>query len=249
MVLTDFETSELYLHGIWGVHSLLATAQIFNLHKEVVLEIDKDFELPPQWQVDTLANILFTTVGHDPTDNFCLPGAFTCGAGICAARMAITGPDSPNLDHVQGFSAMIAKASAGTPKHGTQHTFPRPRNKERPPPDPAHSSSRRDCHVCFDGTCQACGQFGHEAVQCDQLAMFLYLKQYLAGSIDKATLLAVELSWVERNKKWLSSDKASYPSKIAMAYLEDVGITKLQLDEALDWSFFEVDGTSSEEDE
>ncbi len=34
-----------------------------------------------------------------------------------------------------------------------------------------------------------------------------------------------------------------------MAYLEDVGITELQLDEALDWSFFEVDGTSSDDDE
>ncbi len=50
---------------------------------------------------------------------------------------------------------------------------------------------------------------------------------------------------VERNKKWLGGDKASYPSKIAMAYLEDVGITYLQLDEALDWSFFKVDGTFS----
>jgi hypothetical protein len=79
--------------------------------------------------------------------------------------------------------------------------------------------------------------------------MFLYLKQYLAGSIDKATLLAAELSWVECNKKWLGSDKASCPSKIAMAYLEDVGITELQLDEALDWSFFEVDGTSSDNNE
>jgi hypothetical protein len=79
--------------------------------------------------------------------------------------------------------------------------------------------------------------------------MFLYLKRFLAGSIDKATLLAAESFWVERNKKWLGSDKASYPSKIAMAYLEDVGITKSQLDEALDWSFFEVDGTSSDDDE
>ena len=54
---------------------------------------------------------------------------------------------------------------------------------------------------------------------------------------------------MERNKKWLSGNKASYPSKIAMAYLEDVGITELQLDEALNWSFFEVDGTSSDDDE
>jgi hypothetical protein len=61
--------------------------------------------------------------------------------------------------------------------------------------------------------------------------MFLYLKGYLAGSINKATLLAAELSWVERNKKWFGGDKAIYPSKIAMAYLEDVGITKLKLDE------------------
>jgi hypothetical protein len=50
-----------------------------------------------------------------------------------APRMAITGLDSPNLDHVQGFSAMIAKAIAGTPERGTQRTFPRPCNKERPP--------------------------------------------------------------------------------------------------------------------
>jgi hypothetical protein len=223
--------------------------QILNLHKEVVQEIDRDFEQPPQWQVDALANIHFTTVEHDPTDNFRLPGASTHGAGIPAACMAITGPDSPNLDHVQGFSAMIAKASVGTPERSTRCTFPRPRNKERPSPNPACSSSCRDSHVCFDGTCQVCGQFGHEAVQCYQLAIFLYLKQYLAGSIDKATLLAMESSWVERNKKLLGGDKASYPSKIAMAYLEDMGVTESQLDEALDWSFFKVDGTSSDDDE
>jgi hypothetical protein len=167
--------TELYLHGVRGVHSSLATVQILNLHKEVVQEIVGDFELPPQWQVDALANIFFTTVEHDPTDDFRLPGASTHGAGIRAACMAITGLDSPNLNHVQGFSAMIAKASAGTPEHGTQCTFPRPCNKERPPPNPAHSSSHQDGRVCFDGTCQACGRFGHEAVQCDQLAMFLYL--------------------------------------------------------------------------
>jgi hypothetical protein len=132
--LTDFKTSELYLHGIWGVHSPLANMQILNLHKEVVQKIDGDFELPPQWQVDALANILFTTVEHDPTDNFRLPGASTCGAGICAACMAITGLDSPNLVHIQGFVAMIAKARAGTPERGTQCTFPRPCNKEHPPP-------------------------------------------------------------------------------------------------------------------
>ncbi len=33
-----------------------------------------------------------------------------------------------------------------------------------------------------------------------------------------------------------------------MAHLEDVGITKLQLDEVLDWSFFE-NGTSSDDNE
>jgi hypothetical protein len=79
--------------------------------------------------------------------------------------------------------------------------------------------------------------------------MSLYLKRYLAGSINRATLLAAESSWVEQNKKWLGGDKASYPSKIGMAYLEDVGITESQLDEALDWSFFEVDGTSSDDKE
>ncbi len=101
------------------MHSSLATVQILNLHKEVVQEIDKDFELPPQWQVDALANILFTTVEHDPADNFHLPGASTRGAGIRAAHMAITGPDSSSLNHIHGFSTMIAKATAGTPECGT----------------------------------------------------------------------------------------------------------------------------------
>jgi hypothetical protein len=122
--LTDFETSELYLHGIWGVHTPLATVQILNLHKEVVQEIDRDFELPPQWQVDAMANILFTTVEHNLTDNFRLPGPSTRGAGLCAAHMATTGPDSPNLNHVQGFSTMIANASAGTPERYIVHPPP-----------------------------------------------------------------------------------------------------------------------------
>jgi hypothetical protein len=39
--------SEHYIHGVWGVHSPLATVLILDLHKEVVQEIDGDFELPP----------------------------------------------------------------------------------------------------------------------------------------------------------------------------------------------------------
>jgi hypothetical protein len=110
--------TELYLHGVWGVHSSLATVQILNLHKEVVQDFNEDFELPSWWQVDALANILFTTVEHNPADDFRLPDASTRGASIRAACMAITGPDSSNLSHIQGFSAIIAKTTAGTPEHG-----------------------------------------------------------------------------------------------------------------------------------
>ncbi len=83
----------------------------------------------------------------------------------------------------------------------------------------------------------ACGRFGHKAVQCDHLAMFVFLSRYVK-TIDAESVKAIEERWVEKNRKWLEPD-AKPPSSVAMTYLGTSSLTVNQVDAELDWEFFQ----------
>ncbi len=117
---------------------------------------------------------------------------------------------------LQGYSVICQRA-----------TIPgrscRPPNREWPAPNPEWSARRRDQCAPFNGTCSACGRFGHKAVQCDHLVMFVFLSRYVK-TIDAEPVKVIEERWVEKNKQWLGSN-AKPPSSVATTYLDTSGLT------------------------
>jgi hypothetical protein len=109
-------------------------------------------------------------------------------------------------------------------------------NRERPVPNLERSACRCNKRAPFNGACSACEWFGHKAVKCDHLAMFIFLSWYVK-SIDADAVLAVKERWIDKNKKWLSSD-AKPPLKVAASYLGISGLTINQVDAEIDWEFF-----------
>ena len=66
--------------------------------------------------------------------------------------------------------------------------------------------NRRQSIERFEGNCAACGKWGHKAKHCHQLAMYVYLTNFVnSGKNDDARKEALE-NWREKNKKWLDRD-------------------------------------------
>jgi hypothetical protein len=98
-----------------------------------------------------------------------------------------------NEGHLQGYLAICQRATIP----GRPHCPP---NRERPAPNPERSACRRDQRAPFNGICLACGRFGHKVVQCDHLAMFVFLSRYVK-TIDAESVKEIEEQWVEKNKQ------------------------------------------------
>jgi hypothetical protein len=178
------QISKFYLMGVQGTHSHLAQAML--LHLPDVLgcwySADGDDEiLPPKWSLDALANKLHVSVKGSR-----ILGNMRLGRQP-ASRVYALEADEYAMDdegHLQGYSAICQRATIpGCPCH--------PPNQERLAPNPEQLACPRDQRAPFNGTCSACGHFGHKAVQCDHLAMFIFLSQYVK-TIDAESVKAIE---------------------------------------------------------
>ena len=133
--------------------------------------------------------------------------------------------------HIQGFSVEVRRAATD---EGRKPRYP----------DPASSRRRREKRPVFEGQCKACGRYGHKAVHCDFLAMFVWMQEYWKGR-DPAVIKEVERRWTERNAKWLDNERRT-PTRVSMAYCYNCDVEPEVLKDELDWSFFS--GTAPEED-
>lgn len=96
----------------------------------------------------------------------------------------------------------------------------------------------------FEGSCAACGRWGHEDISCDFLAMWFHLKRFLRDA-DKARIDAAEKRWLEKNKPFDDKDKAptQTPRTVAAAYMQRHGLSEdallYLLEIEMDWDLFE----------
>jgi hypothetical protein len=120
-----------------------------------------------------------------------------------------------NTSHLQGYLAICQQAMI-------PGRLRCPPNCEGPAPNPEQLACQRNQQTSFNGTCLACGHFEHKAVQCDHLAMFVFLSRCVK-TIDAESVKAIEEQWVEKNRKWLGPG-AKPPSSVAMIYLGTSGL-------------------------
>ena len=137
--------------------------------------------LPPKWSLDALANKLHVSVKGSG-----ILGNMRLGRQP-ASRVYALEADEYAMDdegHLQGYSAICQRATIPGRPH-------RPPNRERPAPNPERLACLCNQRAPFNGTCLACGHFGHKAVQCDHLTMFFFLSQYVK-TIDAESVKAIE---------------------------------------------------------
>jgi hypothetical protein len=136
----------------------------------------------------------------------------------------------PSDRHIQGYCVNIARVG---------------KSISRAPPDPATTASLRGISRTrrppFDGNCDACGKYGHEAVSCDALGMAIYMRLYCRDKKNKPIMDEAEQNWNQKNKKWVSE---STPRKILARYCSVVGVPEEQIDSELDWDMLYSDGAT-----
>jgi hypothetical protein len=156
--LTARQVSKFYLMGVQGTHSHLAQAML--LHLPDVLgswySADRDNEiLPPEWSLDALANKLHVSVkGKGILGDMCL------GRQLASWVYALEANEHAMDDegHLQGYSVICQRAII--PGHPSC-----PTNRERLVPNPEQLACHCNQREPFNGTCLACGHFGHKAVR------------------------------------------------------------------------------------
>ena len=97
--------------------------------------------------------------------------------------------------------------------------------------------SRRESSQPFGKSCHACGRYGHPVVQYDFLAKYAHILEYWKFK-DATEVKVAQDYWLERNKKWLSSDHRT-PRKVAITYCHNIGYDVNKLAGKIDWAFFD----------
>jgi hypothetical protein len=88
--------------------------------------------------------------------------------------------------------------------------------------------------------CDACKQIGHEATNCDMLAMALFVDRYAKASLTESDHSDIETKWLARWKERLGLP-ARTPRQVMRAYCNTMNITPDTLDMAMDWDCWPED--------
>ena len=207
---------------------------------------DNDGILPDHLRLDGIATLIHNNAKHRVRDLHS-PRIHRV-AGMDTTWDASEDDELP-FCHVQGFSPRAFRTDGYRPSDNA-----RPRGDDnhrsrggsdgrygirqaRPPPDKpqgrfARPDQRRRAYK--PGVqCDACKRLGHDAANCDMLAIALYIDRYIKDSSDQDRS-AIESRWVE---KWNAKlgQPARTPRQIMRTYCDNYNITPDNLDRAMDW--------------
>ena len=213
---------------------------------------DNDGILPDHLRLDGIATLIHNNAKHRVRDLHS-PRIHRV-AGMDTTWDASEDDELP-FCHVQGFSPRAFRTDGYRPSDNA-----RPRGDDnhrsrggsdgrygirqaRPPPDKpqgrfARPDQRRRAYK--PGVqCDACKRLGHDAANCDMLAIALYIDRYIKDSSDQDRS-AIESRWVE---KWNAKlgQPARTPRQIMRTYCDNYNITPDNLDRAMDWECWPAD--------
>jgi hypothetical protein len=89
----------------------------------------------------------------------------------------------------------------------------------------------------LQGTCDACGQWGHQANSCDKVGAWEFLCHFHCNWGNSSLIDKPEKAWIEKNKAFIKNDAAT-PKKVFTAYCEHIGLTEDQMIDKIDWDLF-----------
>ncbi len=160
-----------------------------------------------------------------PSDH--IPTTSTGTPSLQAASTLTSGsthlPGTVRPSHIQGYSINLARSSQQT------------RNKSQPNPSRRSTQASTQRTRC-EGTCNACGKYGHPASRCDMLAMAIFLQRHSRNRSNAEVLKEAEERWLTRNKPFLPRDDCT-PRTILANYCEELQFPSDQVDNELDWDY------------
>ena len=140
-------------------------------------------------------------------------------SGSTSAITSVSHPTRPTT--IQGYLVNITRAPVRT----------------RSQPNPSQRSTKPTTQrTRYEGTCDACGKYGHPAARCDMLAMALFLQRYSRDRTNAAILKEAEERWMQRNKPFLPRDDRT-PRTILANYCAELNFQEDKVDGEMDWEF------------
>jgi hypothetical protein len=115
-----------------------------------------------------------------------------------------------NSAHIQGF---ISKKMAAPPNS----KGPSPRGLPCVTPNMALSKCQHvvtPWHAHFQRTCNACGQWGHQANTCNNVGAWVFLQYFHRDRGNLSLVDKAEKAWIEKNNAYLK-DHAASPRKFS----------------------------------
>jgi hypothetical protein len=145
--------------------------------------------------------------------------------------------------HIQGYSQTIYQCNSVYRQQPGRRSF------KRPTPDPAKQQRWK-----FDWSilCKACGRVGHDAAHCHSLAMGILLQKYMSDKTNESSIRAASEAWHEKNTNALrppgaTRDNGRTPLQAVANMVENYWIQVDQIDDELDWHYFETNPQDADE--
>ncbi len=164
-----------------------------------------------------------THIGQSSLHSTSTPGLVTASSTLTSDNRP-TSSGSTRPTHLQGFSINTTRAPPPT------------RSRSQPNPARRNSSSDAPQRTRYEGTCDACGKYGHPANRCDMLAMAIFLQRYSRNKLNVEVIKEAEERWTTRNKPYLPRDDRT-PRTILANYCAELQFDEDKVDAELDWEF------------
>ena len=142
------------------------------------------------------------------------------------------GPERREFDRRLGFDHRQDRPSLASDRTSTSSTLSSERSSAMPRGRFARPDQRRRSFLP-NVQCEACKRIGHEAINCDMLAVALFIEHH-KQSLSDAKRDAIESKWLMRWKERLGQP-ARTPRQVMHTYCDAMNITADTLDLAMDW--------------
>jgi hypothetical protein len=146
--------------------------------------------------------------------------------------------NSPHFNRCTCFDNRQDRSSASSDRgSNTTSTL----SSDRSPRGRFAQPDQRGCTFLPDVQCDACKRIGHTAINCDMLALALFIERH-KQSLSDSERTEIENKWVARWKERLGHP-ARTPRQVMHTYCDMMNITPDTLDQALDWDCWpDLDG-------
>jgi len=142
------------------------------------------------------------------------------------------GPDRRGFDRRLGFDHRQDRPSLASDRTSTSSTLSSERSSAMPRGRFARPDQRRRSFLP-NVQCEACKRIGHEAINCDMLALALLIERH-KQSLSDAKREEIESKWLMHWKERLGQP-ARTPRQVMRTYCDAMNITVDTLDLAMDW--------------